>query len=118
MKAKGYLYSSPAIAGHTAYFGDFTGNFYSLDLDSAGKSWQVFSTEGRKENAARVLNQKDELDFSFTAGAQDLTLYESSVDVMNEFYTLGSIVSSPAVSGNTVFFGSADGYLYALELKN
>lgn len=118
MKAKGYLYSSPAIAGHTAYFGDFTGNFYSLDLDSAGNSWQIFSTEGRKANAARVLNQKDELDFSFTAGAQDLTLYESSVDVMNEFYTLGSIVSSPAVSGNTVFFGSADGYLYALGLKN
>lgn len=118
MKASGYLYSSPAIAGHTAYFGDFTGNFYALDLLSAGRKWNVFSTENRKANAPRILNQKGELDFAFTAGTQDLALYESSVDVMNEFYTLGSIVSSPAISGNTVFFGSTDGYLYALSLMN
>jgi outer membrane protein assembly factor BamB len=118
VKAAGYLYSSPAIAGSTVYYGDFTGNFYALDLNSGGKRWQVFATEGRKANAARILNEKGELDFSFTAGAQDLTLYESSVDVMNEFYNLGPIVSSPAVSGNAVYFGSADGYLYALERKN
>ncbi len=118
MKANGYLYSSPAIAGHTAYFGDFTGNMFCLDLNSEGKNWKTFSTESRKANAGRILNQKGELDFTFTAGTQDLSLYESSVDVMNEFYTLGSIVSSPAISGNTVYFGSTDGYLYALELKN
>jgi outer membrane protein assembly factor BamB len=115
LKASGYLYSSPAIVGHTAYYGDFSGNFYSLDLQSEGKQWQVFSTDGRKENADRILNEKGELDFSFTAGAQDLALYETSVDVMHEFYNLGSIVSSPAVSGNTVCFGSADGYIYSLE---
>jgi outer membrane protein assembly factor BamB len=80
--------------------------------------WQVYATGGRKENAGRILNEKGELDFSFTAGTQDLTLYETSVDVMNEFYNLGSIVSSPAISGNVVYFGSADGYLYALERKN
>lgn len=118
VKAAGYLYSSPAIAGETAYYGDFTGNFYALDLNSGGKQLQSFATEGRKTNAPRILNEKKELDFSFTAGTQDLSLYESSVDVMNEFYTLGSIVSSPAISGNAVYFGSADGYLYALERKN
>jgi eukaryotic-like serine/threonine-protein kinase len=118
MKANGYVYSSPAIAGHTAYFGDFTGNFYSLELNSDGKSWKTFSTQGRKTNAARILNQNGELDFAFTAGAQDLSLYETNADVMNEFYSLGSIISSPAVSGNAVYFGSTDGYLYALELKN
>ena len=115
MKAAGYLYSSPAITGNTAYFGDFTGNFYALDLNSSGKSYQIFSTEGRKANAPRILNEKGELDFAFTAGTQDLSLYETSEDVMNEFYNLGSIVSSPAVSGNAVFFGSADGNLYSLE---
>jgi eukaryotic-like serine/threonine-protein kinase len=118
MKVAGYLYSSPAIAGETAYFGDFTGNIYALDLNSAGKKYQTFSTDSRKANAARILNQKGELDFSFTAGVQDLSIYESSVDVMNEFYHLAPIVSSPSVSGNTVYFGSADGYLYALELRN
>ena len=118
VKAKGYLYSSPAIAGHTAYYGDFTGNLYALDLRSSGKICQTFSTDSRKRSAARILNEKDELDFTFSAGSQDLALYKSSVDVMNEFYTLGSIVSSPAVAGNTIYFGSADGFLYAIGLKN
>jgi eukaryotic-like serine/threonine-protein kinase len=115
MKAAGYLYSSPAIAGETAYFGDFTGNLYALDLNSSGKNFQIFSTESRNANASRILNEKGELDFAFTAGTQDLSLYETTVDVMNEFYNLGSIVSSPAVSGKIIYFGSADGYLYALE---
>jgi eukaryotic-like serine/threonine-protein kinase len=116
MKAKGYLYSSPAIAGRMAYFGDFTGNFYALDLKSKGKNWKAFSTESRKSNAERILNHNGELDFAYTAGKEDLTLYAPSVKVMNEFYTLGSIVSSPAIYGNTIYFGSTDGYLYAIEL--
>ncbi len=118
VKAAGYLYSSPAIAGPTAYYGDFTGNFYALDLNSEGKQWQVFTTDNGKANGHRILNEKGQLDFSFTAGTQDLALYETSVDVMNEFYNLGSIVSSPAVAGTAVYFGSADGCLYSLNRRN
>jgi outer membrane protein assembly factor BamB len=36
---------------------------------------------------------------------------------MDEFYKLGSIVSSPFVANNTVYFGSADGNCYAIELQ-
>jgi outer membrane protein assembly factor BamB len=116
MKAKGYLYSSPAISRRTAYFGDFTGNFYALDLRSGGKNWQTFSTDSRKIHAAGILNQKGELDFSYAGAKEDLTLYASSVKVMDTFYTMGSIVSSPAIYGSSIYFGSADGYLYAIEL--
>jgi outer membrane protein assembly factor BamB len=116
MKAKGYLYSSPAISRRMAYFGDFTGNFYALDLRSGGKNMQTFSTDSRKLHAADILNQKGELDFAYTAARDDLTLYTSSVKVMNTFYSLGSIVSSPAIYGSSIYFGSADGNLYAIEL--
>jgi outer membrane protein assembly factor BamB len=118
MKASGYLYSSPAIAGHTAFYGDFTGNMYALDLGSEGKSFKTFSTQNRNANALRILNPKGDLDFAFTAGTQDLAYYESNADVMHEFYTLGSIVSSPVISNHMLYFGSADGNLYALELNN
>jgi eukaryotic-like serine/threonine-protein kinase len=118
MKTNGYVYSSPVIAGQTAYFGDFTGNLYALDLASGGKTRETFSTAGRKMNEARILNPKGDLDFVFTAGVQDLTQYASSEDVMNEFYKLGSVVSSPAISGNTVYFGSSDSNLYAVALKD
>jgi len=116
MKAKGYLYSSPAISRRTVYFGDFTGNFYALDLRSGGKNWQTFATDSRKLRAAGILNQKGELDFSYAGAKEDLTLYASSVKVMDAFYTMGSIVSSPAIYGSSIYFGSADGNLYAIEL--
>src|SRR6478609_966808 len=47
-EANGYVYSSPAIKGQSAYFGDFTGNFYSVNTESLGKESTVFSTESRK----------------------------------------------------------------------
>jgi outer membrane protein assembly factor BamB len=36
---------------------------------------------------------------------------------MDDFYKLGAIVSSPFISNKTVYFGSADGYLYAYNLE-
>jgi outer membrane protein assembly factor BamB len=115
-KTNGYVYSSPAIAGSTAYFGDFTGKMYALDLNTAGKKWTSFSTGSRNKNAAGVLKQ-DTLNFTYTANGADLHNYDANKKVMSDFYTLGSIVSSPAVKGGVLYFGSADGYFYALNLK-
>lgn len=115
-KANGYVYSSPAIAGNTAYFGDFTGNFFSLDLLSNGKKSNFVSTENRKQFAASTL-KNDNLDFGFAAQNEDLYVYDNNKKVMDQFYKLGSIVSSPFINNNTIFFGSADGYLYAYNLE-
>lgn len=115
-KTNGYVFGSPAIAGSTAYVGDFTGKMYALDLGSAGKKWTAFSTDSRNKNAAAVL-KNDTLNFMYTANGGDLANYMANKKVMDTFYTLGPIVSSPAVKDGVLFFGSADGYLYALNLK-
>ncbi|WP_423146273.1 PQQ-binding-like beta-propeller repeat protein [Rubrolithibacter danxiaensis] len=115
-KANGYLYSSPAIAGNALYFGDYTGKLYALNLNS-GERQDEFATAGRKKYASEILNKEGNIDFSFVAGTRDASLYQTSVEVMNELYQLGPIVSSPAIVAGTAFFGSADGYLYALNLK-
>ena len=117
MKANGYVYSSPAIAGGTVFFGDFSGKLFALDLNSNGKTWKEFYTAGRKTNAA-ILNPQGNVDFALQAGKEDLSLYATSVKVMNEFYKLGPIVSSPSISQNTIYFGSADSCLYAVRLKD
>ncbi len=75
VKANGYIYSSPTIAGNTTYFGDFTGKLFALDLNSHGKSRHEFSTESGKVNAATILNNKGELDFMYKAGNDDPYLY-------------------------------------------
>jgi len=115
-KGNGYIYSSPAISGNTAYFGDFSGNFFALNLLSNGKESAFVGTESRKKYAPEILNN-NVVDFSFTAKNADLYIYENNKKVMDEIYKLGPIVSSPFISNNTIYFGSADGYLYAYNLK-
>jgi outer membrane protein assembly factor BamB len=115
-KTNGYVYSSPALTGSTAYFGDFTGNLCAVDL-SSGKLTGQFNTPGKIANAKKVLNNEGNIDFNLLAKGEDLSLYATSVNAMNKLYTLGSIVSSPAINNGLIYFGSADGYLYALNLK-
>jgi len=115
-KANGYVFGKPGIVDNSIYFGDFTGKMYSLDLSSGGKVSNSFSTENRIQNAGMIL-KNDTLDFAFAAKGGDLTLYDVNKKVMNSFYKLGSIVSSPLIKDGILFFGSADGYLYALKLK-
>lgn len=116
-KANGYVYSSPAIAGDTAYFGDFTGNFFAVNTKSSGQEWNSFSTEGRKVFAPQILNN-NLIDFAYAAKEADLSSYDINKTVMDLFYKLGSIVSSPFIANNTVYFGSADGNCYAIGLRN
>jgi outer membrane protein assembly factor BamB len=114
-KGNGYLYSSPALAGNTAYFGDFTGKLSAINLKS-GKLAGYFTTDGRNKNAGKLLN-KDTLDYNYLSTGKDNELYITSVNVMDQLYALGPIVSSPVISNGVIYFGSADGYLYALGLK-
>jgi outer membrane protein assembly factor BamB len=114
-KANGYVYSSPAVAGNNAFFGDFTGKLTAVNL-STGKISDKYFTGSRNLNAGKLLN-KDTLDYNYLLKGKDNALYLTSVETMNELYKLGSIVSSPAIDKGAVYFGSADGCLYAVELK-
>jgi len=113
-KGNGYLYSSPALSANTAFFGDFTGKLFAVNLLS-GKATDVFIVPGRKLNAANVLKD-DTLNFAHAAGGADNSLYQTGIDVMNKLYTLGSVVSSPVIDNGVIYFGSADGSLYAINL--
>jgi eukaryotic-like serine/threonine-protein kinase len=114
-KANGYIYSSPAIAGNTAFFGDFTGKLFAVNLTS-GKQSGKFSTDGRNANAGKLL-KKDTLVYDYLSKGLDNAVYVNSVNIMNKLYTLGPIVSSPVIDKGVIYFGSADGCLYAIRLK-
>lgn len=115
VRGNGYVYSSPALLGNTAYFGDFTGRLFSVDLKSGQKNG-VFETSARKSNAPKVLNEKDELDYMMLGKGKDLSIYKNNVEIMEHFYSLGSFVSSPVLGAGVLYIGSADGSLYAINL--
>lgn len=117
VKTNGYIYSSPVISGNVLYFGDFTGQMLAVDLESNRKKWNTFYTDGRKSKAKIILNKEGNLDFMHLAGKQDPALYSTSKLVLDSLYQLGPILSTPVVSGNTIYFGSADGYLYSVKLR-
>lgn len=116
-KTCGYVYSSPIIASNTAFFGDFTGKFYGLSLVDTTAHTAEFNTSARLHKVNTVL-KNDTLNFMYAAQNADLSFYAPNKKVMDEFYTLGPIVSSPAIKDSTVYFGSSDGYLYALDIVN
>ncbi|WP_184549099.1 PQQ-binding-like beta-propeller repeat protein [Mucilaginibacter sp. FT3.2] len=115
VKTNGYNFSSPAIIGNHAYFGDFSGLLYNIDLAS-GQVINTFETPARKIYKGEILDTDGRLNFKHTAGKKDMTLYQTTLDVMNQFYRLGSIVSAPVTAADgIIYFSSTDGYLYALE---
>lgn len=113
-KANGYLFSSPAIAGDQLYVGDFTGQLYSLSIASHAKKWSAFKTAAHNESAASILNN-GKLDFVKAAGQRSLQNYQTNLDVMNDFHSLGAFVSSPVILDSIIFIGSSDGKLYAIR---
>jgi eukaryotic-like serine/threonine-protein kinase len=92
---QGRVTSSPAVVDGTVYIGSYDGNFYALDARNGKQRW-VFATGGERRFSARHLH-----------GA------EPAAEVMPDPFDV--FLSSPAVSGQTVYFGSGDGNVYALQ---
>jgi len=87
--------SSPAVANGFVYFGSFDGNFYAVDAGTGAVKWK-FATAGEHRFTANHIH-----------GMYPAT--ETMPDPFDFF------LSSPAVADGTVYFGSGDGNVYALD---
>jgi outer membrane protein assembly factor BamB len=90
-----WVTSSPAVAGGVVFFGSFDGSFYAVDAATGKLKWK-FDTEGERRFAHKRLHGQ-------LPGGEAIT------DTW-DFY-----LSSPAVYHGTVYFGSGDDNVYALE---
>lgn len=94
---RGGVNSSPAVAAGLVYFGSLDGNFYAVDTTNGKVKWQ-FQTGGERRFTAPGIH-----------GAMPRT--ESMPDPFDVF------LSSPAVEGGIVYFGSGDHNVYALDAQ-
>ena len=94
-ETKSRIASSPAVAGGLVYFGAYDGNFYAVDEASGVLKWK-FATEGERHFTAKHLH-----------GLQPAA--ESMPDPWDCW------LSSPTLWKGTVYFGSGDGNVYALD---
>jgi outer membrane protein assembly factor BamB len=105
------FFSSPSIAGNILYLAGQDGKLIAIDLTSRRPLW-TFQTEGSRKNLAALTKPDGSPNYgdAFTSN-----FYDDMLVGIGKTRTVGTILSSPVISGNTIYVGSADGNLYALE---
>lgn len=101
------IFGGTTLVGNVGYFGGFDGRLYAVDLVNKKVMW-TYQTEVSKNNYSKVLDENGQFSKEFT----DITDMNKAYDMI---LSLGSILSTPAVENGIIYFGSADGYLYAIK---
>jgi eukaryotic-like serine/threonine-protein kinase len=111
--AKGAVFSSPAIAGDLVYFGVSNGKLLAVDAKTGALAWE-FQTEASRSDPLKVLKPDGGLnnDVIYAPYFRD---YQDMVLAFYRVFSVGAIWSSPVVSRGTLYFGSTDGNVYALQ---
>lgn len=104
------MFSSPAIAGDMLYIGSEEGKLYAIAVARQKPAW-TFQTDGSRENGSALTKPdgKPKYEAAFSDG-----FYDSMVIGVDKMQSIGMVLSSPVVVGNTIYFGSTDGNVYAL----
>lgn len=121
-----WLLSSPAIWGGAVYVGSGDGRLYALDARTGRERWR-FETQARIRSSPAVadgvmyFSSRDGRVYALnTATGRLAWRFESegaTIDSAAAGFDRTSITSTPAVSGDGVFFGTRDGHEYAIERR-
>lgn len=107
------VFASMALAGDMLYLGNFGGKLTAIDVKTQKPVW-VFETDGAKQNGPAMTNADGTIKFETVFTSKKL-FYDDMVLAVHKLFTMGTILSSPVVVGDTIYFGSTDGNLYALK---
>lgn len=111
LKFQGWpMFSSPAIAGNLIYIGSHMGKLIAIDTAAQKVSW-MFETDGAKQNTAAWTKPDGTPNYEAEFASD---FYDDLVTGVSKMMSIGAILSSPVVVGRVIYFGSADGNLYAL----
>jgi len=104
------FFSSPALAGDSLYIGSHAGKLIAIDLKARRAAWS-FQTDGARRNAAALTRADGAPNYE---GVFTDFFYDDMVIGTNRMLGIGAVLSSPVIDGDTLYFGSWDGQLYAL----
>ena len=104
------VYGSAIAHNDVLYFGTFDGKVMGIDHLTGQKKWE-FQTESSKLNYSKMYNEKGEFKEGFELYGNG---YEESEILI---HSLGSVLSTPVIDNEIIYFGSSDGNIYAVKLK-
>jgi outer membrane protein assembly factor BamB len=108
---KANVFSSPAVTNDVVFFGVLNGTLEARDTKTGALFWD-FQTDPSKQNKGWVLTADRRFNNAFLFFNN---WREAPLLAQDRQDSVGSIYSSPLVANGVVYFGSTDGYLYALE---
>jgi len=104
------FFSSPTIAGDLLYIGSNQGRVVAIDVEGRRVRWS-FETDGSRQKGAPYT--KADGTPNYRAVVSD-SFYDQLIIGNERLMNIGAVVSTPAVDGDMVYFGSWDGNLYAI----
>lgn len=104
------VYGKAVAHNNRIYFGCFDGKLRGVDPGTGEVKWE-FQTEGSKSNYSEVYNEEGKFKEGFELYVNDYLESEKRI------HTLGSILSTPLIDNEIIYFGSSDGSLYAVPIK-
>jgi outer membrane protein assembly factor BamB len=108
---RAYMFSSPTVVNETVFIGVLNGTLAARDTASGKLLWE-FQTDASKENKGWVLTaeRRFNIPMLFFDNWREGPLVAQDREV-----SVGSIFSSPLVANGAVYFGSTDGFVYAID---
>jgi outer membrane protein assembly factor BamB len=106
------MFGSAAIGGKLVYVGAFNGRLNALDIATGELVWQ-FQTDGATADPLKVLSATG--DFSKPAMAPTFGNFMDMTVHLYKIFSVGAILSSPVIDQGSLYFGSADGNIYAIH---
>jgi outer membrane protein assembly factor BamB len=127
----GQIWSTPVVNDGTVFFGSDDGNFYALDLATRDPIWK-FSTGGIVRSRGAICDGKvifvgddghlyaldtasGSVTWKLDTGGGDVSRRLPATDPP---YDYDYMASSPVCSENSVYVGTADGHLLAVDLAS
>lgn len=111
------FFSTPAVYGSKIYVGRDDGYFYRFD-DNAGQLTYRFSYNTSADISPSPAINSDGSRIVVGNDSGYVYCFNDSLGLVWKVFTGSPISSSPAINGNTVYFGSDDQNLYALSMVN
>jgi len=91
------------------YFGCFDGKLRGVDAKTGDLKW-LYQSKTSSDNYYSVYNEQGKFIDGFELYGADM------VESENKIIQLGSILSTPTIDNNTIYFGATDGGIYAVKM--
>jgi len=111
LPTKGFGFSSPVRVNNMIFFGVFNGELVAIDTHTKSEVWR-FHTDEALADEMKVLNEDGTLN-----GQQVFADFSPSKmpEIMDMMFSVGAILSTPVPYENSLIFGTANGYVYAIH---